>query len=108
MPDLEFTLRMRVETEEEAKLLYDAVYSGYAAELIRLGVLYGHLGFGGGVIPSPSPSAAQVHTASRDRDAGPALTKVDNIAATAVKPPESESAPKPKKGLAGRKRIGRV
>lgn len=107
MPDLEFTLRIHVDTEEEAARIYEAIYSGYAAELVRFGVLYG---FGGGIMPPPIQSAAQniSRPVQIKRDAGPSLVRVDDIAGSTPTPKE-ESMPEPKKkGIMGRKRMGRV
>lgn len=107
MPDLEFTLRIHVDTEEEATRIYEAIYSGYAAELVRFGVLYG---FRGGMMSPPIQSAVQGSSspARTKREAGPSLVRVDDIA-TSAPTPQEESTPEPrKKGIMGRKRMGRV
>ena len=97
--ELEISLIVRVDSPEEMQKILNSVYSGYAAEVVRLSALYGQFPvMGGGVYTPPSSSASR-------RDETPIeLTRVEDKVTKKIE----VKAPKPKPtGLAGRKRMGR-
>ena len=106
--EIELTLRIRVDSQDEADKIQEAAFNGLAAALVRIGVLYGQVPFGG-VAPldaTPRTDSAE-RRAERQRAAEIELKRVETKVAHAVEQVEEETAPKRPSGLAGRKRIGR-
>lgn len=106
--EIECYLRVTVNTREEADKIQQAVYSGLAAELVRIGVLYGQVPFGGavsfGTAPTPN-SSVKSEVKKREMEMG-----LKQVETKVGKPVEQASAVEVKKptGLAGRKRMRRV
>lgn len=110
--DIELTLRITVDTPEEADKIYAAAFSGLASELVKLGVLYGRIPFGGAAFgsaaPSLNPTEERERKEERERVASMDLKRVDDEVPVhkPVQRAEKGTAKKPT-GLAGRKRFGR-
>lgn len=109
--DIELNLRVTVNTPEEADKIYAAAFSGLASELVRLGVLYGQIPFGGavssGAAPSLNPAEDQARQEARQRAAEVELRRVEDKVVAPAKVEASSVEPKRAAGLAGRKRFGR-
>lgn len=97
--ELEISIIVRCETQEEIEKILASVYSGYAAEVVRLSALYGQFPVMGGGVYTP-PSAAH----SRRDEQPIELTRIEDKVTKKVA--VKDKAPKPT-GLAGRKRMGR-
>ena len=110
--EVEFVLRVSVNSIDEAERIQEAAYNGLAAELVRLGVLYGQLPLGGGVVPSGSTPPTR-YSGGRAESKYPEQRKelklVENKTGhvSVVEDSEKESVKRPR-GIAGRKRMGRV
>lgn len=106
--EIELTLRVHVDSHEEADKIQEAVFSGLAAELVRIGVLYGQIPFGGAVsLGTALPVASADRITEKQRAAEIELKRVETKVVHAVEEVKEETAPKRPRGLAGRKRIGR-
>lgn len=106
--EIECYLRIRVSTLEEADKIQQAVYSGLAAELVRIGVLYGQIPFGGAVPSGTAPAyTSGVNASERQREASIELKRVETRDVRVSAPVEESEVKKPT-GLAGRKRMRRV
>ena len=106
--ELEFTIRVTVESEEEAILLNNAVYSGYAAEIMKIGVLYGQIPVMGSVNVG-NGGLSQQEQAARQQAAAVELKRVETRKTNAPIQAPVQETPRPRpSGLAGRKRIGRT
>ena len=103
--EMEVTLRVVVQNEEEANRLQEAVFSGLAAELLRIGVIYGQIPLGGAYAPPAMP----VNTHRREAKAAESAIELQRIADQEVAPvvvEEKKEKTRPK-GIAGRKRMRR-
>ena len=107
--ELEFTIRVSVDSEEEALRLNNAVYSGYAAEIMKIGVLYGQIPVAGYNYAAPAGAMTPKETMERQQAAAVELKRVETKKTTAPVATAVQEQPKPRPtGLAGRKRIGRT
>lgn len=104
--DLEFTVRVTAQDEQEAMKLQEAVYSGYAAEIMRIGVLYGQIPVGGAVPGRTAPYIDQSRQEAKAREAQMEVKRVESKQAS-VEVPVEEKKQRPT-GLAGRRRLGRA
>lgn len=97
--EIELSVTVSVSSVEEAERFQNAVYSGLAGEILRLGVLYGQLPVPGSFAPRVSETKLQEQAVE--------LTRLED---QPVSIKNLEPAPKREKksGLGGRKRIGRV
>ena len=106
--EIELTLRIRVDTQDEADRIQEAAFTGLAAELVRIGVLYGQVPFGGVASDGATPHIDSAERrAEKQRAAEIELKRVETKVGHAVEQVKEETAPKRPSGLAGRKRIGR-
>lgn len=105
--DLEFTIRVTVQSGEEAARMQEAVYSGYAAEIMRIGVLYGQIPVGGAVPMSTAPYIDQTRQEANRRVAAVEIQRVESKQASVEITQEKKERPRPV-GVAGRKRLGRA
>lgn len=107
--ELELCFRVTVETPEEAERLQNAVYSGLAADLLRMGVLYGQLPLGG-VAPLASSGGASLSIEQREARKRASEIELKRVETKVTKPIDT-SVPEPEikrpVGLAGRRRLGR-
>lgn len=106
--ELEFTIRISVNSDEEAERITAAVYSGYAAEIMRIGVLYGQVpvvgGMGGQPMPPQQfPGQQEARQREPDIEIKRVESKVGSVIATDVEEPK----PKRQVGIRGRKRLDR-
>lgn len=107
--DLDFNIRVTVNSEEEAIRMTKAVYSGYAAEIMRIGVLYGQIPVGGAAPGGVLPQQSTARQEAKQREAAIEIKRVETHAGTAVNAGvQQEPERKRPVGLAGRKRFGRT
>ena len=106
--DIELSLRISVNTPEEADKIYEAAFSGLAAELVRIGVLYGQIPYGAVVDGATTAPLSSAQRQERQRAANIELQRVDDIPASRKVEITEPEAPVRPKGLAGRKRFGRT
>lgn len=110
--DIELNLRISVNTPEEADMIYAAAFSGMAAELVRLGVLYGQIPFGGAALNGAAPRFDTVEERDRQEARRKAseveLKRVEDKVSAAPKSEVEKVEVKRPSGLAGRKRIRRT
>lgn len=110
--EVEFVLRVSVNSVDEAERIQEAAYSGLAAELVRLGVLYGQLPLGSGVVPTgttpPSYSMGSRPVGKRREDHKELKPVENKVGQVAVAPDSDKETVKRPRGIAGRKRMGRV
>lgn len=100
--ELEIGLIVKYETPEEAQLILNSVYSGYAAEVVRLSALYGQVPYmGAGVFVPPASSGSPAR--EREEQSIELVRVEDKVTKTAA----PKEKPKKPAGLAGRKRMGR-
>lgn len=112
--EMEVSLRVVVNNDDEAMRLMEAVYSGLAADVLRMGVLYGQVSAGGAVQGGTAPLGG----AGSDRDALARRKKEEQEveikdvelhvgkADTAIEP---QQAKRPlRRSLSGVKRMGRA
>lgn len=110
--DMELTLYLSVDSEDEAQRVMDAAYSGLAAQLIKLGVLYGQIPVGGVVQSSTTPPPISAEELARQeakkREASIELKRVEERVGRVTNQIAEEAAPREHPtGLLGRKRFGR-
>lgn len=97
--DLDFTVRITVQNDEEARLLQEAVYSGYAAEIMRIGVIYGQIPVMGAVSQDTAPTRNKTQQE---------IKRVESVHTSVSPKSETQQEPREKpKGVIGRKRLGR-
>lgn len=91
--DVELSLRITVNTEEEAEKIKEAEYSGLAGELVKLGVLYGQIPVSGVIYVPMTPPVArldEVRQETKKRDAIE-LKRVEDKAVQKVAPSPTTS-----------------
>lgn len=111
--EMEFTIRVSVDNDEQAERLSNAVYSGLAGELVRLGVLYGQLPMSGAVPTySSQPATAGAIEDKKTEEQAVELKRVEDhvgkASANASKWTSSTVKRERTFGLAGRRRLGRA
>ncbi len=101
---IEAMVRVPVNSQEEAEKILDAVYSGLAGELLRMGVIYGQMPFGG--VRAPEPMSAR-----KSQESAIQLQKVEDKVGSLPPTVKERKEPVVEKarphGLAGRTRLGR-
>lgn len=108
--EIEIVLRVSVDTLEQADRVQEAAYNGFAAELVRLGVIYGQIPYGGAVSSTAPPSTnSNANDPARRRAAEVELKRVESKVGHSLQMPAEEvEEPKKPRGIVGRKRIGRT
>lgn len=106
--EMEFTIRVTAQDEQEAMKLQEAVYSGYAAEIMRIGVLYGQIPVGGAVSPGTAPYIDQSRQEAKAREAQVQVQRVESRKVSVASSTSGEKVEQRRPtGLAGRRRLGR-
>ncbi len=112
---VEVTIQVPVRSDEEAAKIIEAVYSGMAADVLRMGVLYGFnsVGPAASSVSSAVPISGGYNAPVKQTDKSPVIKMQAEPAVKRQGDPGAKKqvglASKPlNKGLAGRKRMGRA
>ena len=113
--NLEVTLNIPVNSSEEADKIMQAVFSGLAADLVRIGVLHGMIPvMGGGEANATTHlSSNSARQEDKQREASMKIQRhefdvSDAQAATSAPSKKTHTPVKRPSGLANRRRVGRV
>lgn len=97
---VEVTVQVPVNTEAEAQKMLEAVYSGMAADVLRLGVLHGFS-------PAVNSTPVRVETPAPSKTLSMPSDSVKQTEKSPVTRTQPKAVSKAPRGLAGRKRMGR-